>query len=63
MENEPFYRRVYETIRIRSFVNVKQKSTILNKRSVRLIGIIDEYEVLERGQVFIAISTSCESIF
>jgi len=39
--NEPFVKGVYETIRVRSFINLKEKANILNKKSVRIMGVLN----------------------
>jgi len=53
---EPFVKAVVETIKIRSFINLKEKTNILVKQSVRLTGVIDESGILEYGQIYLCIS-------
>jgi len=55
---EPFVKGVLDTIKIRSYVNLKEKCNILVKESARVIGVLDEYGILEPGEVFICISES-----
>jgi len=53
---EPFVKAVVETIKIRSFINLKEKSNILVKNSVRLTGVIDESGLLNYGQIYLCYS-------
>jgi len=55
---EPFVKAVLETVKIRSFINLKEKSNILVKKSARLTGVIDEHQLLNYGQIYLCVSPS-----
>lgn len=54
---EPFLRRVVETIKIRSFMQVKDCSFVIDEAAT-LFGTIDEKDTLASDEVFICISRS-----
>lgn len=53
MKDEPFINGVIQTIKARGFLNLKAKSNILVTQSARLLGVLDESEILESGEVYI----------
>lgn len=55
---EPFIKGVLDTIRIRSFINLKEKSNILIEESVRVMGVLDEYGILNEGEIYVSYSIS-----
>ena len=58
IEKEPFVNGVVNTIKIRSFINLKEKSNILVEKAARLTGVLDEYGILNRGQIYLCVSKS-----
>lgn len=58
VQKEPFVRGILETIRVRSFINLKEKCNILVKDAARLTGVLDEYSLLKPGQIYVCISES-----
>lgn len=55
---EPFVKGVVDTIKVRSFLNLMEKTNILVKKSARLTGVLDEHGVLNYGEIFLRISPS-----
>jgi hypothetical protein len=49
---EPFIEGILRTLKNRGYFKLRIKSNIMIPKSVRLIGVIDEYEVLKEGEVF-----------
>jgi len=58
VQNEPFVKAVVETLKVRAFVNLKQKANILVRDSVRVFGVLDEYGILNHGEIYLCISPS-----
>ena len=56
MQDDPFLSMINEAVYCNSLNLVKSKLRILDEKSVSLIGIMDELNILEYGQVFCRIS-------
>eukprot|EP01017_Pseudomicrothorax_dubius_P038180 TRINITY_DN5683_c0_g2_i2.p1 TRINITY_DN5683_c0_g2~~TRINITY_DN5683_c0_g2_i2.p1 ORF type:complete len:610 (-),score=131.14 TRINITY_DN5683_c0_g2_i2:36-1835(-) len=51
-DNDPFLNGVVYTIRARKYFTLRKKTNIRIKKSVRIIGVLDEYRVLDEEEVF-----------
>ena len=57
-KEEPFIQGVTGTIKVRSFINLKEKCNILVRESAKLMGVLDESGYLNYGEVFVCVSKS-----
>ena len=55
LEKEPFFRGVLETLKKNGYNQLKVKSNIQVEKSARIIGIIDEYKVLEEDEIYCSV--------
>lgn len=55
LKNDLFFKQFLESVKDTKFTELKKKSRILIKNSARLIGVIDDYGVLEEGELYCAI--------
>ncbi len=53
MKNDPFFEGVIKKLKHRAYVLLRKKSNILVKDAARLIGVLDEYGVLDENEVFV----------
>ena len=58
INKEPFIKGVVDTIKVRSFINLKEKANILVKKGTRLTGVLDEYGVLKEDEIYVCLSPS-----
>ncbi|EAS06076.2 RNA-dependent RNA polymerase RdRP2 (macronuclear) [Tetrahymena thermophila SB210] len=63
MAQDIFCKGVIHTLKKRGFYILRKKSNIFLKKSARLMGVIDEYNVLEQDEVFAYISQDSEKSF
>ena len=49
---EPFCQGIFQTLKERGYRQLKKKSAILVDKAARLIGIVDEYGILEENEIF-----------
>ena len=54
-ENDPFVTGVMKTLKSRAYYTLRKKSNILVEKSARLIGVLDEYGVLEEDEIYCSI--------
>lgn len=62
LQIDPFFLGVERTLRQRGFINLKNKSNILVNKAARLIGVLDEYGVLEKDEVFVQIRGTMDEV-
>mgnify|MGYP000866672328 FL=1 len=60
VKEEPFINGIVQTIKIRSFLNLKAKSNILVPKSARLMGVLDEFGILEYGEIYMKMQTEAD---
>ncbi|KAL4479119.1 hypothetical protein ABPG72_008949 [Tetrahymena utriculariae] len=63
MAQDIFCKGIIHTLKKRGFYILRKKSNIFLKKSARLMGVIDEYNVLEQDEVFAYISQDSEKSF
>ncbi|KAL4432702.1 hypothetical protein ABPG74_011523 [Tetrahymena malaccensis] len=63
MAQDIFCKGIIHTLKKRGFYILRKKSNIFLKKSARLMGVIDEYGVLEQDEVFAYISQDSEKSF
>lgn len=51
-EHDPFITGVIKTLKSRAYYTLRKKSNILVEKSARLIGVLDEYRVLEEDEIY-----------
>ena len=51
-EHDPFITGVIKTLKSRAYYTLRKKSNILVEQSARLIGVLDEYGVLEEDEIY-----------
>lgn len=54
LKEDPFICGIERTLRLRGLLLLKKKSNILVKNAARLLGVLDEYGVLEEDEVFVS---------
>ena len=54
--NEPYLNGIMQTLKYRAYMHLKTKSNILVKKAARLLGVLDEYGILEENEVFVIVS-------
>lgn len=55
LKEDPFICGIERTLRLRGLLLLKKKSNILVKNAARLLGVLDEYGVLEEDEVFVSV--------
>eukprot|EP00828_Plagiopyla_frontata_P043393 TRINITY_DN6753_c0_g2_i1.p1 TRINITY_DN6753_c0_g2~~TRINITY_DN6753_c0_g2_i1.p1 ORF type:complete len:522 (+),score=59.67 TRINITY_DN6753_c0_g2_i1:290-1855(+) len=55
IENEPFVQGIITTYRNSAYMHLKSKSNILVKKAARLLGVLDEYGILNENEIFVTI--------
>ena len=52
LPKDPIYSSILYTMQLSSFINLKKKARIIVPDSCVLLGVIDEYGILEEDEVF-----------
>lgn len=53
---EPFMIGVFKALKQRAYMLLRKKTNIYVKDSARLMGVIDEHDVLKEGEIFVRYS-------
>ena len=62
LKNEPFIMGIERTLRLRGLLLLKKKSNILVKDAARILGVLDEYGVLEENEVCVQIQIENDGV-
>jgi len=52
IQSEPFFKEIFRTLKAKNYFYLKKKANILVPKAARLLGVIDEYGVLDENELY-----------